>query len=55
MQFTVFTASTAHDSEIINTSTYKQELSISLELETFENLNGFMMKESVYSGCDTKF
>ncbi len=29
--------------------------SISLDLEMFENLNGLVMEESVYSGCDTKF
>ena len=30
-------------------------LIISLDLETFENLNGLVMEESVYSGDDTNF
>ncbi len=58
-QITVFTATTEHDSKTINTITVHvliiQHTSISLDLEMFENLNGLVMEESVYSGCDTKF
>ena len=38
-----------------NVSNIIQLKSISLDLETFENLNGLVMEESVYSGCVTKF
>ncbi len=48
-QFTVFTASTEHDSKTINTITY------SLILETFKNVDGLVMEESVYSGGGNKF
>ena len=66
-QFTVFTASTEHESKTINTinytyfyriiefNKYYPASSISLDLETFANLNGLVMEESVYSGCDTNF
>ena len=30
-------------------------IGLSLDLETFENMNGLVMEESVYSGCDLKF
>ncbi len=39
----------------LNVSNIIQHTSISLHLETFENLNGLVMEESVYSGDDTKF
>ncbi len=49
-QFTVFTAFTEHDSKTINTITYTCFI-----LETFKNLDGLVMEESVYSGGDNKF
>ncbi len=50
----MFTASTEHDSETINTITYTCFNRI-FELETFGNINGLVVEESVYSGCVTKF
>ncbi len=58
-QFTVFTASTEHDSKTITTITYtsniEQHASISLDLEALKNLDGLVMEESVYGGGDNKF
>ncbi len=54
----MFTASTEHDSKTNNTISYtcfNKITSISLDLETFENLNGLVMEESVYNGTDKKF
>ena len=48
----MFTASTEHDSKIVDTITYTCFNRI---IELNENLNGLVMEESVYSGCDTKF
>ncbi len=39
----------------LNVSNIMQHKSIYLDLEMFENLNGLVMEESVYSGGDTKF
>ncbi len=60
-QFTVFTASTEHDSKTINTITYTcfnrifELHQYPWILETFKNLDGLVMEESVYSGGDNKF
>ncbi len=51
-QFTVFTASTEHDSKTMNTITYT---CFNWIFETFKNLDGLVMEESVYSGGDKKF
>ncbi len=60
----MFTASTEHDSKTINTITYTCFNRIfefnSIHqypwiLETFKNLDGLVMEESVYSGADNKF
>ncbi len=53
-QFTVFTASTEHDSKTINTITYTCFNRI-FEFKTFKNLDGLVMEESVYSAGGNKF
>ena len=56
--FTVFTASTEHDSKTMNTITYtcfNRIHQYPWVLETFKNLDGLVMEQSVYSGSDNKF
>ena len=43
------------EKKTLNVSNTVQHTSISFDLEMFENINGFVMGESVYSGGDTQF
>ncbi len=54
----MFTASTEHDSKTMNTITYtcfNRIHQYPWVLETFKNLDGLVMEQSVYSGSDNKF